>query len=75
MYSSFMKVEKKKDKMQLLFPVRQFPFSALTFGFSNEMKYLKYLKFQTKFNICGIGANLRLKNQYSYVKKSVILPL
>ena len=71
----------KKDKMlllsldaELLFPLRQFPFSAQTLGFSYEMKLLKYSKFQTKFNICGIRANFRLQNQYFNVKKSVIRP-
>ena len=40
---------RKKDKMQLLsldaellFPLRQFPFSAQTLGFSYEMKHLMY---------------------------------
>ena len=39
----------KKNKMQLLsldaellFPLRQFPFSAQTLGFSYEMKHLKH---------------------------------
>ena len=36
------------------------------------VKNLKYLKFQDKFNKCGIRANLQLKNKYLNTKKLVI---
>ena len=53
---------------ELLFPLRQFPFSAQTLGFSYEMKHLKHSKFQTKYNVCEIRANLSLKINISMLK-------